>query len=357
MTGREYLEKIRVNLESGQRQHRMGENVLAAFGYLRRTTRVIDEINSALDDLGIITYPPIDSEMPFKYPRIRFSLRDDETDSLESAYEEAETTPDIMEALLQDIDDMEDINLPNQAFSVSDLPSADKNVEWIFPNATMQAAYTKMVINNYSQLVVADCTTPLRQDIKGVISFQSMTNAMMNGDPRTVGDCIDKTVPIVEKDTDLRSVVDHLSRHDVVLVVGIERRLQGIVTAWDLAAEFAQLVDPFKRIGEIEERLRILIERRLGQTLVSQYLVDNVASREERAADPDLLTMGDIQRVLENPGNWDLLQLPFERGVFIDALDKARRYRNQLMHFRGPLSENEVKLLQQFCDAVRKIRL
>ena len=39
---------------------------------------------------------------------------------------------------------------------------------------------------------------------------------------------------------------------DSGLVIGRNKKLQGIVTAWDLAEEFAELVAPFKRIGEIE---------------------------------------------------------------------------------------------------------
>ena len=352
------MESIRFNLESGHRQHRMGENVLRAFGYLRRTGKAIQEINSSLDDLGLIVDPPINPEMPFKYPRIRFRLiHEDESTSTENVCEVEDTDPDILEALLQDIQDIEDISLPDHAFSISDLPSADRDVEWVSSSAPIKTAYTKMVLEKYSQLVVADSAKPLRQDIKGIISFQSMTNALMNGDPKTVGDCVDKGVPTVGSDTDLRSVVDELGKHDVVLVIGNENRLQGIVTAWDLAAEFAQLVDPFKRIGEIEERLRILIEKRLGQDHVTEFLTNHGLSNEDRVADPDRLSMGDLQRVLENPANWDSLQLPFERVVFTDALDKARRYRNRLMHFRDPLIETEVKLLQQLCDMVRQIQL
>ena len=43
MTGREYLEAIRIELESGRHQHRMGENLLRAFGYIRRRATAIEE--------------------------------------------------------------------------------------------------------------------------------------------------------------------------------------------------------------------------------------------------------------------------------------------------------------------------
>ena len=127
-------------------------------------------------------------------------------------------------------------------------------------------AYTKMVLNKYSQLVVANSATPLQKDVKGIVSFQSIAKALMRGQQTTVGNCMDKEVPFADAHTDLKSVVDQLSIHDVVLVIGRDNRLQGIVTAWDLAEEFAELVDPFKRIGEIEERLRALLRIRVGAT-------------------------------------------------------------------------------------------
>ena len=61
MTGQEYLEAIRANLESGRHQHRMGQNVLRAFGYVRRRSTAIQQINDKLNELDLIADPPIDS--------------------------------------------------------------------------------------------------------------------------------------------------------------------------------------------------------------------------------------------------------------------------------------------------------
>ena len=357
MTGREYLEDIRTQLQSGRHQHRMGENVLRAFGYVRRRATAIEEINTTLEQLGLVAYPPISSDMPLKIPRISFSLKAaNGAVSLE--------TGDVLDASghngfgspLQDTDD-NDSNLPEPAFSVSELASANTDVECVSPNASIQMAYTTMLLRKYSQLVVADHATPMQQDIKGIVSFQSMTKALMNGKPKTVGDCIDKEVCFAQSDDDLKLVVNHLSGNDVVLVIGRDKRLQGIVTAWDLAEEFAGLVDPFKRIGEIEERLRTLVRVRLGKDKVAEFLRDQGLSGDDPIAEIEELTMGELQRVLEFPEHWDALKLSFDRAVFIDALSEARSYRNRLMHFRDPLTETEMRRLSSFCDTVREIQL
>ena len=61
--------------------------------------------------------------------------------------------------------------------------------------------------------------------------------------------------------------------------------------------------------------------------------------------------------MLEFPDHWDALDLVFDRVVFINALSKARDYRNRLMHFKDPLTEDEMTQLSNFCDTVREIQL
>ena len=358
MAGREYLEDIRTNLGKGRHQHRMGANVLGAFGYVRRRTTAIEEIQATLDDLGLIANPPVDSKMPFRAPRIRFSLRDSAgAVKPESIGGPDRSAPNGVDAPLQDTDD-DDPNLPEPAFRVSELTSANTAVECVSPSAPIKKAYTVMLLHKYSQVVVANRETPMQQDIKGIVSFQSIAKALMNGtQPTTVGDCIDDDVPFTQSDSDLKSVVSQLNGKDVVLVIGREKRLQGIVTAWDLAEEFAGLVDPFKRIGEIEERLQTLVRMRLGKNKVSEFLRENGHSGDNPIEELEELTMGELQRVLEFREHWDALGLPFDRVVFIHAFDEAREYRNRLMHFRDPLTAEETTQLTNFCDTVREIQL
>ena len=110
MTGRKYLEDIRTQLESGRYQHRMGENVLRAFGYIRRRATAIEEINATLRDLGLVADPPVDAEMPLRVPRIRFSLRP-ETEAVDQSETLVSNDFDVP---LQDTED-NDSNLPEPA--------------------------------------------------------------------------------------------------------------------------------------------------------------------------------------------------------------------------------------------------
>ena len=365
MSGKDYLKDIKTNLESGRHQHRMGENILRAFGYVRRRRTAIEEINTTLNCLGLMTEPSLSVDMPLRKPRITFSLNKENAHENENAHESVErfetTAPNSINEPTSDADkegiDDDDTVPPEPAFSVSELASAETDVECVSPNATIREAYTKMLLNKYSQLVVASNSKPLQQDIKGIVSFQSMAKALMSGEPKTVGNCTDNDVQIAQYDADLKSVVSQLSENDVVLVIGRDRRLQGIVTAWDLAQEFAGLVDPFRRIGEIEERLRSLVGKRLGKDKVSEFLNDHVLPGANPIEELEELTMGELQRVLSSEENWDALALPFDRKVFISSFNEAREYRNRLMHFKEPLNEEEMQKLTNLCHIVREIQL
>jgi hypothetical protein len=147
-----------------------------------------------------------------------------------------------------------------------------------------------------------------------------------------------------------------LDNHNVVLVVGADNRLQGIVTAADLAEEFAGLVDPFKRIGEIEQRLRSLLRRRLGIEFVRCFLEERMSSSFAPTDDLDGLTMGELQHVLAHPDNWQKLNVTaVDRQIFIKSMDIVRLLRNRLMHFKDPLNESELRRLANFCDLVRQM--
>ena len=357
MSGRDYLQDIKTNLEAGRNQHRMGENILRAFGYVRRRKTAIDEINAALDELGLETYPPIDPDMPPRTPRIIFSLKGAAPEIIDDSGVGSSNSTETQLQYENEVDADDDDNLPEPTFSISELASANKDVQCVTQNASIQEAYTIMIKHKYSQLVVANGDKPRRQDIKGIVSFQSIAKALMNGEPRTVRDCIDNDVRFAQSGADVNSIVTELDGSDVVLVTGRDHRLQGIVTAWDLAEEFAELVDPFKRIGEIEERLRTLVEKRLGKDQVAKFLSDQGMPEGNAIEELEELTMGELQRALENPTNWNALGLVFDRNIFIGALNEAREYRNRLMHFRDPLTDSEMTSLTNFCDMVREIQL
>lgn len=108
---------------------------------------------------------------------------------------------------------------------------------------------------------------------------------------------------------------------------------------------------PFKWIGEIEARVGDCIRRSLKPGAIASFLGGTtVATLKD---DPEILTLGDLVRIVQNPDSWEKLGFPLDRQEFSKILDEVREYRNRLMHFRDPLSSDEKHSLQNCCEMVR----
>jgi hypothetical protein len=73
MADEEYLDQIKEQLSLGRNQWRRGDNLLAAFGYIRRRQSAIDVIKEALAARGMTTDPELTTDMPLDRA-IRFHL-------------------------------------------------------------------------------------------------------------------------------------------------------------------------------------------------------------------------------------------------------------------------------------------
>ena len=339
MSGRSYLEEIRTELEEGRKQWRAGASLLAAFGYMRRRKTAVDAINRELEELGLECEPPIDVEMPLDTPRVRFSLAGT---NAESSNEDTQDT-ELEAAVETRAEDKPVVS----GFKVAELDSADKEVVCVKPDDQIEKAYTLMGLQGYSQLAVANSERPVGTAIKGIVSYRSIAEALMHGSAATVNDCVEPC-PQVSIDDDIGVVIDHLRNNDVVLVIGADKRLAGVVTPWDLAQEFAKLTEPFKYIEEIETRLGLLVHERLDAEWTE--VLEGLAIRE--GGPIDSLTMGDLVKIVEHPDYWRKLEMPYDRATFAAWLNDVREFRNRLMHFRDPLEPAETTRIVNLCRMI-----
>lgn len=331
MSGHEYLMDIKKELDGGRRQRRMGENILAAFGFTRRRTSTVAEINRVMEELGIASDPPIDAQMPLRTPRVRFrligqSVPADQADTGISALAvagDSVTTDEVAEEEAAAVEVLKEQLTTEQPalieFRVGNFPSAEKDVECIAPDATVKNAYTVMRKNKYSQLVVAPKGKPRYSDVKGLISDRSITDAHMKGnEPTYVRECMEPKPPQVRLTDDIESVINQLGKNDIVLVTGVGDLLVGIITAWDLQNQFAGLAVPFSIIAEIESRLRIAVSV-IGIGPICDLLSLQKADGYTSVSD---LTLGELTRVLQNPALWSQLHIEnYDREPFVDAVD------------------------------------
>ena len=226
------------------------------------------------------------------------------------------------------------------------LPTAHRPPTSVRPTELLDKATTIMLIHDFSQLPVM----VNKRDVKGVVSWRSIGTAFALG---RLGDEVrhgmEKHREIAINAPLLDAITD-IWEHGYVLVRDIDRTISGIVTASDLARQFAQLAQPFLVIGEIELHLR---------NLVSNF---TLAEMKEASDDPDRiegswdLNFGAYCRLLENRDRWGKLGLRVDRNTFMENLYQVREMRNEVMHFAPDgLDRDEVEKLERVAMFLRML--
>ncbi len=295
------------SLKAGKSRRVKVRTLLAWFGHKRRGSSVVGTVRRTLRYMGLRTEPDfstvgIDAFVRFSLVPTKASTGQDagtkerENDGGSRATESLATDP---------------------ALYVGMLPAATRGVKTVTRDSTVSEAVTQMMYHNYSQLPV---TQDLRH-IDGMISWRSIGVARSKkqaGDCKYVRDCLDKEHSTVGLDTPLLDAVEKIARDEVVLVLGADRRIAGIVTTSDLSLKYHELAGPFLLLQEIEDRLRLLIDRVFCQEEMAEARDPRDDTRKiGEAAD---LSFGEYIRLLEAPENWNRLKLTLDRRAFIKLL-------------------------------------
>lgn len=138
-----------------------------------------------------------------------------------------------------------------------------------------------------------------------------------------------------------------LLRKKTVCSYAADKTICGIVTAYDISAQFQQLSEPFLLLGDIENHVRYLISKTF--TLDELRKVKDAADVDRVIEDVSDLTFGEYVRLLQNDENWRKLNMRIDRKTFTDWLDKVREIRNDVMHFDpDPIESGDLQLLKDF---------
>ncbi len=243
----------------------------------------------------------------------------------------------------EDSDEAEDRYI---GLMVGNLPSALGGVVSVSPNASLEEALTKMLLNDYSQLAVLSGTHSLR----GAVTWQSIVQARQLNPHAGLADA---TVGARDVDyrTDLLEVLTDLRDRGFIFVRDEKNAVAGIVTAADVAGRYGEMANPFILIGDLDRLLRRAITRMVE--------IDDVVAvcdpKGSRIRKHDDMSMGDYQRVLESPALWAKLGWPLDRSAFVARLAEIRKIRNDVMHFNpDPVPEHTVAHLRRINALLRQ---
>jgi CBS domain-containing protein len=234
----------------------------------------------------------------------------------------------------------------DRGLTIGNLPSASKEVCSVTPDATFEEAITLMLTEDFSQLAVM--TGP--RELKGAVSWKSIAKAR-NANPHAKLSAAIVKAEAVPYAADLINMLPVIEHQEFVFVHGPDRSITGIVTLADVVEAYGQLASPFFMIGRIDQSLRRIIEATLTMKTITP-LIDPDGLRG--ISSYDRLTIGDYQRILENPDCWAKLGWPLHRKIFCNRLEKIAKIRNNIMHFNNdPLPDDVLAMLQNFIDLLQ----
>jgi hypothetical protein len=152
-----------------------------------------------------------------------------------------------------------------------------------------------------------------------------------------------ESLPVVTVDDSLDLVLEHLDRHDAVLVES-PHGVQAIATGTDVLNYFYRIARPFVLLQEIELALRALIEvsvsdAELGQC-IEHALSKKYEGRGELPAQLRDMTFEEYRSIVSAKENWGFFDgvLGRNRELVASKLEQIRRIRNDVFHFRDPVS-------------------
>jgi hypothetical protein len=188
------------------------------------------------------------------------------------------------------------------------------------------------------------------RNLKGAVSLKSIAKARNANPGASLSAAIIKA-EAVPYTADLIGALPLIQRNEFVFVVGADQSVAGIVTLADVVEAYGNMASPFFMIGRIDQRLRGIIEAIFPMETIS-VLCDPDGRRGLSGFEQ--LTMGDYQRILENPECWDTLRWQLDRRTICARLDEIAKIRNNLMHFNNDrLPEDVISMLQNFLDLLR----
>lgn len=207
---------------------------------------------------------------------------------------------------------------------------------------SIQKALKLMLEHDFDQLpVVSD------DGVEGTVTYKSVAKYVKwIDDPRvaetTVKIALNTNPEFVDRDHDLFELFDTLAKDDYVLI-GNRDELAGILTRYDVFYFLEHQVEPFLKIGEIENSLRHLfrvscddLDQRIEETFADRAQYDESYDSPKCLED---FSFDDYRMFMMR----NLDQLPphvsQERDMVESLLDDLRETRNALLHFRAEADE------------------
>lgn len=348
------LDRIQSIVEGGGEAEVTGRQLLQMFGAARRGARVVANIRSELSSRNLKTEPDFTDVWVDVPLRVRaLTAKGQESESHEAPSDSAPSGADAKpeeEAAAPAQAEAKKVERGDPVHRIGLLPAANKEITSVSPGSLLIQATTMMMMKDFSQLPILQG----ERTCKGAVSWQSIaTEKALGKTCEKVDDC-KVVVEEVSWNAALLDVIPKIVDKGFVLVRGPDNAFQGIVTVADLSLQFRALSEPFLLLGQIENLLRVLIERSFS--LEEIKAAKNVAETDREITSVFDLTFGEYARLLQRPESWPKIKVAFDRAPFLKELEEVRSLRNDVMHFDpDPLEDSDLVTLRQFTAFLQRV--
>lgn len=291
--------------------------LIGLVGYERRGRRGVSIIETALKERGLVVSPPV--ELADYYGSVVVSDSRDERPRRSAA------------------------GLP-----VSALNGSGRTLYYVGPEWSLEKVETTMIMHEFSQLPIL---TGKRDHLKGTITWASIAAARRDGKAKVAKEAKVEGYFVAESSADLIDLVPRIIEDEFIYYRDPDGEIVGILTASDLAGAFQLNAGPYIRIGEIEARIRQILDR-LPLPTLRGYLRDGDVEQFNGATD---MTFGEYVKALSDSKVWSLLGLPFDQDVCVRTLEKVRVVRNAIMHFGEPVAEDAAQAIDRTLNWLRHV--
>lgn len=295
------------------------KDFLSLWGYKRRGSWITKAIERELLNRGLASLPEI-AKADY-YGRVRILDRRDlsATDDLEVGWPISSVLDDERELVSAALDD------------------------------PLLAVETEMLTRDYSQIPILSRGG---RELHGSVTWKSLALCQVPRKKATARQAMDTRSRTARSNDPLLEHIGSIVVNDFLYIRDSTGMYVGILTATDLAESFHSASGPFIKLGEIEHRLRLLINR---------FPLNVIQGAQSPSSEREVLSAADLNfggyvRIIENRDNWNQLGLPLDRATVVRNLREVNELRNDVMHFRPrPLDSQMTVAIDRCLNWIRTI--
>ncbi len=203
------------------------------------------------------------------------------------------------------------------------------------PEMSARKIQTLMVSDDLSQIPVLSGD---KKNLLGVVTWRSISHYRGAMDDAKATDVMGPHGHVASSWDDFLDLVETIIAQEYVLYRTPDGRVDGIVTASDLAQAFNGTAGIYIQLQELENRLRILLDKSPIPKLQDHLDPKRRSMKKFRGASD--MTFGEYLSALTDGNIWAATGIDFDKDTCLKLFEEVRNVRNGVMHFSsGPDDE------------------